>query len=185
MLYIIGGVSRSGKSIIARRLLSDRGVSYFSLDILMMGFANGFPEFGVHPEDSSIQISNRLWPIVKSMAINIIETSLDYTLEGDFIMPQQVVELKNKYSMDIRACFLGYSNINCENKLIDIRQSKGLPNDWINEWLDDRILDYINRMKISSRELEQQCEQLQLKYFDSSNGFVEMEDRAVGYLQDR
>jgi hypothetical protein len=185
MLYIIGGVSRSGKSIIARRLLSDSEISYFSLDILMMGFANGFPQFGIHPEDSSRIISNRLWPIVKSMAVNIIETSLDYTLEGDSIMPWQVAELKNKYSTDIRACFLGYSNINCENKMIDIRQSKGLPNDWINEWSDDRILDYINRMKISSRELEQQCKQLGLKYFDGSNGFEEMGNQAISYLKYR
>jgi hypothetical protein len=183
MLYIIGGVSRSGKSILARRLLSDLGISYFSLDILMMGFANGFPTFGVRPEDSNLKISNQLWPIVKSMAINIIETSLDYTLEGDSIMPQQVAELRNKYSADIRACFLGYSHINCKNKLADIRKSEGLMNDWINKWSDNQILDYINRMKLSSRELEQQCDQLKLKYFDGSNGFIEMEDRAVAYLQ--
>ncbi len=39
MPYLVGGASRAGKSTLARRLLMERSIPYFSIDILMMGVA--------------------------------------------------------------------------------------------------------------------------------------------------
>ena len=36
MLYLIGGASRAGKSLLARRLLAEHGVPGFPLDAIMM-----------------------------------------------------------------------------------------------------------------------------------------------------
>ena len=51
VLYIIGGAARAGKSIISRKFMLDTGIPCFSLDILMMGLANGLPEYGINPID--------------------------------------------------------------------------------------------------------------------------------------
>ncbi|NHF57860.1 hypothetical protein FK220_000805 [Flavobacteriaceae bacterium TP-CH-4] len=48
MLYIISGSSRSGKTLMAKKILAEKGVSYLLLDWLVMGFTNGIPEYGIH-----------------------------------------------------------------------------------------------------------------------------------------
>jgi len=93
MLYIIGGAARAGKSIIARRLVSECEVPYFNLDFLMMGLAKGLSDSGVNPEASSSEVAAKIWPIVRAMAINILEVGIDYLIEGDTIEPRQVKEL--------------------------------------------------------------------------------------------
>ncbi len=35
MLYMVGGASRAGKSMLARKLLVQRQISYFSIDYLV------------------------------------------------------------------------------------------------------------------------------------------------------
>ena len=73
MLYLVGGASRSGKSTIARRLLQQHGIPYFSIDILMMGFANGAPELDFDPDASEIARGEALWPILRAMCVNVLE----------------------------------------------------------------------------------------------------------------
>lgn len=65
MLYIIGGTSRSGKTLLSRKAVSEQGIPYFPLDALFGALANGAPEFGVNYEDSFINRSIHMWPISK------------------------------------------------------------------------------------------------------------------------
>ncbi len=41
MLYLLGGAARSGKSIIARRVMTHYQLPFFSLDYLSNGMAEG------------------------------------------------------------------------------------------------------------------------------------------------
>lgn len=108
MLYLVGGASRAGKSTLARRLLLEKQVPYFPIDALMMGFANGWPQFGLDPDTSNFVRGEKLWPILRAMAVNIIEeaaTHPSYLLEGDELLPGHVAELSHEYEGQIRACF--------------------------------------------------------------------------------
>lgn len=93
MLYLLGGAARSGKSLVARKLLSAASIPYFSLDFLMMGLARGLPASGVDPDTPSTEVAERIWPVVRGMAANILEVELDYLIEGDSITPAQVAEI--------------------------------------------------------------------------------------------
>jgi predicted kinase len=73
MLYLLGGASRAGKSTLARRLLMQQCIPYFSIDALMMGFVNGMPEFGLDPDESEQARAVRLWPLLRAMAVNFLE----------------------------------------------------------------------------------------------------------------
>ena len=63
MLYLIGGASRAGKSMLARRLLVEHGVPGFPLDAFMMA-AERLPGhgFAVQSGDSAYQRATALWP---------------------------------------------------------------------------------------------------------------------------
>jgi len=51
MLYIVGGCSRSGKSLLAERIRGNHNVPWFPLDALKMGLHLEAPSMGVHPDD--------------------------------------------------------------------------------------------------------------------------------------
>ena len=78
MLYIVGGPSRSGKSIIADRFLKSSQVPYISLDLLMMGLYKGLADFGVDPEAHPAAVAAKIWPVVRSVSVTILEDGLEY-----------------------------------------------------------------------------------------------------------
>ena len=61
MLYLISGASRSGKTMIAEKILSRKNLPYMSLDWLVMGFTNGMPECGIHDLLFPDEIAKKLW----------------------------------------------------------------------------------------------------------------------------
>jgi hypothetical protein len=182
MLYLVGGVSRAGKSFLARRLLTQHRIPYFSLDILMMGFANGYPAFGLDPETSAFVRGEQLWPIVRAMAVNILEEVLvhpTYLLEGDTLLPEHVAELAHNYAGQVRACFIGYAQLNVIEKLRDIRQSEA---DWANYYTDEQALAFLAGEVEYSRYLQRECAAHGLRYFDSSEDLAAAVDEAAAYL---
>lgn len=183
MLFIVGGAARAGKSIIARKFLLETKIPYFSLDVLMTGLANASPRFGVNPEASNIARAEKLWPVARAVAINIIETDLDYLLEGDSILPEQVIELAREYNGRVKACFIGYVDIDPALKLKEMREFSGHPNDWVSGHSDEYVLSLINEMIEFSKYLRQECKQSNIPYFDVSYNFSNTIDSVVSYLR--
>jgi hypothetical protein len=93
VLYLIGGTSRSGKSLITRKLLKEKGIPYFPLDSVVMGFTHGIPEYGVHDKLFPEEIAKRMWPFVKAMCEYLIYVGKDYAVEGEALLPVNVSEL--------------------------------------------------------------------------------------------
>ena len=50
MLFLVSGTSRSGKTLIAKKILADNQIPYLSFDWLMMGFNHGMPEDVKNPD---------------------------------------------------------------------------------------------------------------------------------------
>jgi len=182
VLYLVGGASRAGKSFLARRLLLQQHIPYFSLDILMMGLANGYPAFGLDPDTSSLMRGELLWPIVRAMAVNILEEALvhpTYLLEGDELLPEPVAALSRAYPGRVKACFIGYSDLTPVEKLRAVRQFES---DWASYWSDDQTLAFLAGEVEYSRYLQQQCAACGLAYFDSSENLTRTVDEAARYL---
>jgi hypothetical protein len=172
MLYLVGGASRSGKTRLARSLLERKGIAYFPVDALMMGFFNGYPDFGLDPETSGIVRGEKLWPILRAVVVNLIEEKLyhpDYLFEGDELLPKHAAELAGAYPGEVRACFLGYTDVVPAEKLRAVRQFEP---EWAKFYNDDGIvLAFLERQAEFSRYLQQECATHGLPYFDVSNDF--------------
>lgn len=78
MLFFIGGAARTGKGILARRLLAALKIPYLSLDVLKMGLARGAPAYAMDPDSGAIQVAARLWPLVQEMSISLLHDRVDY-----------------------------------------------------------------------------------------------------------
>ncbi len=167
MLYLLGGAARAGKSTIAKQFLKERGVPFFCLDWLMMGFARGLPAFGVDPEDDELHVGHLLWPVVHPMALTLLEDEEDYLIEGVQLHPQQVDALRQEWGDQVRACFVGYADMDSRAKLSHIRAYGGGPDDWLRDYDDQQLLATIERLKALSRTLRDECARWGMPYVET------------------
>lgn len=185
MLYLVGGASRAGKSWLARRLLERQGVPYFSLDVLMMGLANGWPWAGIDPESSSERRGEQLWPLIRAMAVNLLEeeaTHPTYLIEGDTLLPYHVAELRAAYPARVRACFIGYAGIEPPEKL---RRARLHEPDWCAHYSEAEALAFLADMVRFSRYLEHECAAHGIAYFDCTTALEPALAAAHRYLMAR
>ncbi|MCB8829211.1 hypothetical protein LJD47_29795, partial [Escherichia coli] len=90
MLYIVGGCSRSGKSILAGRMCARHGVPWFTLDALKMGLHLGARSLGVLPGADDLGTADQMWPIIEPILDHAIFDRRDYLVEGVNLRPQAV-----------------------------------------------------------------------------------------------
>jgi hypothetical protein len=187
MLYLLGGTPTSGKTAIAKRFLSEGGVPFFPLDYLMMGVARGLPEVGVDPTDDEFKVGELLWPIVKGMASQaLVEPKNDYLMEGAQLRPRHAWELSEELPGRIRACFLGFAEIDTMEKLRQIRHfSGGEANryDDFARWDDQGTISEIERLKAFSARLRAECYEYAMTYVEVSTDLANTADTVIRYLK--
>mgnify|MGYP001811780889 FL=1 len=171
MLYLVSGTSRSGKTLIARKILADKQIPYLSLDWLMMGFNDGIPEYGIHHLLWPNEIAEKIWPFLKGMIDNMLFDGMDYVIEGEAMLPELVANLIEKHPGKIKAVFMGYTEINVSDKVALVKQHSNGENDWLTNESDDYIRDHVGNMIAYSKMIKEGCEKHGLSYFDTSDDF--------------
>lgn len=184
MIYLIGGVPRSGKSTIANALLRARGIPYLGIDYIKMAFARSMPDLGIDPEGDDSHIAKQLWPFVEAMINTMIENGQQYTLEGVYILPEHIESLMEIHADSIRACFVGFERIEVDRKVREIKAHRGEGDDWLQNANDVELISFVNRAKILSSSMRNKCEALGFQYFENSNDYHKTIDEVVDYLSE-
>jgi len=182
MLYLISGASRSGKTIMAKKILKEKGISYLSLDWLVMGFTNGMPEYGIHDKLFPDEIAERAWSFLKAMLESMIYVEADCIIEGEALLPELIIELINKYPDKLKICFVGYADVDPYAKVKDVKDFSSRENDWLSGKSDEYIIDHVKNMIAHSKKIKKSSRETGLKYFDTSNNFMDAIEDAVAYL---
>lgn len=181
MLYVLGGASRSGKTLLSRRAVSEKQIPYFPLDALFGALARGVPQTGVAYENSLMERPHKMWPVTKHLVDFFLEEEKDFLIEGDSILPSQVKELLDA-GHPIRACFLGYASLTKEEKLALVRTHHQGETDWTKDIADEDMLKMVEEMIAFSVFLKEECEKHGIKYFDVSHDFDGVREEAFNYL---
>ena len=182
MLYLIGGTSRSGKSLLAKSMLAKAGLAYFPLDAAVMGFTQGFPRVGIHDKLFPDVIARRMWPFTRALCQSLIYAGDDYVVEGEAFLPEQARALLDQFPGQVACCFLGYADITPARK---VRQLKAHPQgagDWLLQENDRFILSHVKHMVAYSRRIRRDCKKQRLKYFDVSQRFTPTLAQAFRFL---
>jgi hypothetical protein len=187
MLYLISGCSRSGKSMLAKKLLQQNNLPYLSLDWLMMGFNDGIPEYGIHHLLWPNEIAKKMWPFLQGMLNNMIYDATvggakDYVIEGEALLPELISPLMEKHPKSIKAIFIGYTDVNIDHKMVQIKQYSHSQNDWLCKEADAYIKDHIGNMMVHSKMIKAQCSKYDLPFFDTSADLKKTLDEAMSYL---
>ncbi|WP_350285063.1 hypothetical protein [uncultured Croceitalea sp.] len=184
MIYIISGASRSGKTLLAKKMLAKKGVTYLSLDWLIMGFTNGIPEYGIHDLLFPDEIAKRAWSFLKAMFESMLHVETDCIVEGEALLPELIVALYNKYPKHLKICFVGYADITPVKKFENIKAFSSGKNDWLFDKSDEYILDHVNNMIAHSKLIKQSCKTNNVTYFDTSKDFMGVLEQIMKYLLD-
>lgn len=182
MLYLVSGASRSGKSLIAKKILAEKRIPYLSLDWLMMGFNGGIPEYGIHHLLWPNEIAERMWPFLQAMIDSMLVDGVDYVIEGEAMLPERIAGLIEKHPGKVKAVFLGYSEIDVQDKAALVTKFSAHDNDWLTKESAEYIEDHIGNMITHSRTIKRGCEEHGLPYFDTSDDFLAAIDRASDFL---
>lgn len=181
MIFILGGASRSGKTLLAHRAVLEKGMSYFPLDALVEGVVSGAPKVGVVYSQSFQERATRLWPVAKPLIGFLFHQRWDFLVEGDTILPSQVHELQQESGM-VKSCFLGYADMESDEKLAHIRFFQQGASDWTNNLSDDTLLAQVDVMIEFSNYLRDECAKYGIRYVDVSKDFAQGGAEAFQYL---
>jgi hypothetical protein len=67
MLYVIGGAPRSGKSLLAKRILKEKQISYFPVDAITGTLSRVAPEYGINHDLPFTTKAEKIWKFVESL----------------------------------------------------------------------------------------------------------------------
>ncbi len=181
MIYIVGGASRSGKTLLSRRVVSEKKIPYFPLDAVCSGLSKGVKEFEEFYSQPFIVRAEKLWPVVKPIINSFLDEEDNFLLEGDSILPKQVSEF-NSNSGSVKACFFGYPQLTKEEKLKLVRTYHQGDKDWTKDISDQKMLTIIDEMIEFSNYLKKECAKYDIAYFDISHDFEGPREEAFNYL---
>ncbi|NND47425.1 MAG: hypothetical protein HKN55_07140, partial [Woeseiaceae bacterium] len=103
-------------------------------------------------------------------------------IEGEAMLPQFVAGLIEKHPDKIKVMFLGYTEINVEDKVALVKKHSNTENDWLTNESDEYIRDHIANMIAYSKKIKKGCEKHGLSYFDTSEDFSGAIEAATDFL---
>jgi len=162
MVILIGGVGYAGKTFMAQQLLEKYKYPYFSIDHLKMGLYRADIDCGFTLADSLEKISDKIWPILKGIIMTCIENRQNLIIEGGYLFPQKINELKNDYLSEVISFYLGFSDSYVEKYFFSNVQKYRSVIERRGYECEDTIEFYI----MENRKQKELCEKYDAKYFE-------------------
>ncbi len=162
--------------------MRELSLPYFSVDPIKMALARAVPTYDLNTNASSIDVSEQLWPFLSAVIKNLIETGVPYLVEGE-VLPKHVYELRQLLQVDVPACFVGYAELPVEQKLKEVRDHAGFPNDWTSEISDEALYALLNEGMEFSHYLQAECANLNIRYVDFSGNYDTAQQSVVSYFK--
>ncbi len=149
MIYLIGGSSHVGKTLLAQKLMERTGFPYLSLDHLKMGFIRtGMTHLTV---EDDWEMRYWMWPFVAEIIKTAVENDQNMIIEGCYIPSEWRDSFTEKYLAHIRSLFIVMTETYIREHLSDIEKQA----DVIEKRLDDQI--DAERLIECSRTFEEEC----------------------------
>lgn len=183
MIYLIGGVSRSGKSRVASLLHSETGISYLPLDFIMMAFMNGVKDSGVHDKLWPHEIAEKLWGFLESFIYTLNYNQMDYIIEGEAMTPFLLDGLVKELGENLKVVFIGYDQADVKQKIEDCKTYTTSEKDWLIRESEEHIKNHIINMVEYSKSIKEECLKYNITYFDTSNNFNKVIAEILTFLK--
>ncbi len=170
MIYILSGMAKSGKSLIADDIIKTYHMRVISTDLIMMMLHYGNDQLSIDVNKSDITVSHALKPYLLGMIKSLSGLKKDYLIEGVHIQPDFAYELIQAFPNKIKCVFLGYKDADPILKAKELRRHiKDIDNPWYESMNDKELLELTTYMIRESEKLYQECLKYQLRYIEVKN----------------
>lgn len=181
MIYLIGGVSRSGKSTICKKIHQHTGLPYISTDVIMAALIESGNYYNIDYKLDSDLSAKQMWSFVKSFLVQLNKQEQHYLVEGISLWPTLVQEIKE--SCEIKDCYLGYHTIDTHVKLAQLRGGYKENNAWHNTLNDEMLIEHIENIKLISQRLRADCELSDAVYFESMSDIESISKQVMTHFE--
>lgn len=179
MLSIVAGVSRSGKTTVAKRLCLAHNVSYWPFDAVISTLEKLYPETGIRHLDDNVGFSSKLADFIAEFAKHLAYEEVDGVIDLYQLFPVDYQRVLG--GSDIPIVYLGYPGLSAEEKLQDIKAHQRKI-DWTNDVADSDMLVILGQFIAESRIMAEQCKSTNIPFFDTGAAFDENIEMAIRYL---
>lgn len=177
-IYIIGGVSRAGKTLLRNRLLNKYKIEGISTDILQGVIDKRHTEW-----EKKFEGEGKLehyWPYILSLIYYQAKYSQNgFCIDSDLLTPKILKTIHP--DIKFRAVFIGYSSISVDEKYNQIISNRK-EHDWTNKLTEEKLKKHIAEAIKRSKELKIECSEEGFEYVDTSEDFIGQIDRVVELL---
>lgn len=170
MVILIGGVSCTGKTVMAQKLLEKYNIPYLSIDHIKMGLIRGNKYCDFSAADSDDELTGKLWPIVKGIIMTNIENGQHIIVEGCYLPPEHISDFEPEYLEQVIALYIGFSKNYLKKHftsgIIEHRseiEQKDFDGDYMNQ---------DNFIKLHT-QLKEQCRKNNAKFFEINDDYEE------------
>ena len=177
MIYILTGIAKSGKTLIANEVIKRISIPLFSTDYIMMMLSRGNKDLGIDVEASDSVVSKQLEPYIEGLLKTIIENKVDYLIEGVHFNPDFAKKLMDHFPHDIKVLFLGYKNIGIKDKEEELLKYKdATENPWYLSHKGKELTKLVSYLIKESTRVYDLCKMYDLDYIEVHNISVQKDD---------
>jgi len=167
VVILIGGVSCTGKTVMAQKLLEKYKIPYLSIDHIKMGLIRGNKYCDFSATDSDIEITSKLWPVIKGIIMTNIENGQHIIIEGCYLPPEQICDFEPTYLKQIISFYLVFSKHYIEKNYISgIIENMNK----IEQRIYDGYMSQENFIKLHS-QLKELCIKNNVKFFEINDDY--------------
>ena len=173
--------------MLAERMRAHHGVPWFTLDALKMGLYLGAPSLEVLPQADDLCTADQMWPIIEPILDHAVFDGRDYLVEGVNLRPTAVATFIQESDQPVRACFLGYPDMNVEDKAREVARHTGPPTDWLHRTGAENVRRYLGVSRQLSRQLRDDCNSFGIPFVDTGADFhagLDAAERALVHPRD-
>lgn len=157
--------------MLAERMRVRHGVPWFTLDALKMGLHLGAPSLGVLPAADDLGTADQMWPIIEPILDHAVFDRRDYLVEGVNLRPTAIARFIQDSDQSVRACFLGYPDMDIEDKALEVARHTGPPTDWLHRTGVENVRRYLSISRQLSRQLRDECASCGIPFMDTGADF--------------
>lgn len=148
-----------GKSSLAQEIMNQYKIPYVSTDALtVMLKPVGQPSF------YDKEKSDRFFPYLELFIQRIMQSTPDYIIEGDAFSPQHVAKISQAHNL--KSVFLTMSHVDPVKIVSESKYDK-----WSDNLTNDELHFLCKRIEEASKELDNECEKLEMPCIDLSNNY--------------
>ena len=167
MIYVLTGIAKSGKTLVASEIQKKHNISVFSTDYIMMMLHRGNSDLNIDINASDSTVAKDIEPYIYNLIKTMIESNATYLIEGVHFNTDFSKKLLAEFKTQINILYLGYKNITVENKVKELYKYKNtMNNPWLFNHNGESLEDIVTYMIKESRRIYNECYKLDLPYID-------------------